>query len=231
MAHSWENYPNNQLYDEATWQPRMTEAFVKESLDRYINLMDNYTQPGPLGLSFNEFVQDYQQGRLGHMIFWASWWGLNEDPRTSKVIGKNGWSTPYAGERGQAASHRGYWLIGLNRKSQNAEATYKFAEFLSNKENYRKTAMNGILFSRKSLYADQELIAKYPYYAQQQQNLDAIVKQRAYRPRLPEFVQLNDILTTNLAAASAKEISTKDATERMQSQSERLLKRWGYYTA
>lgn len=231
VAHSWKKFPDNQLYDESTWQPRMNEQFSVESLDRYIHLMDNYTQPGPLGLSFNEFVQDYQQGRLAHMIFWASWWGLNEDEKASKVVGNNGWSTPFAGTDGYAASHRGYWLIGLNKKSKHPEATYKFAEYLSNKANYRRSAMKGIQFCRKSLYADSEITTKYPYYAQQLQNLDAVVKQHAYRPRLPQFVQLNDILTSNLAAASAKELSTKEAADRMTSQSERLLKRWGYYKA
>lgn len=231
VAQSWLAYPNNQFYDEKTWQPRMAEDFSVESLEMYIHLMESYSQPGALGISFTEFVPDYQQGRLAHMIFWASWWGLDEDPKTSTVVGKNGWSTPYAGEHGVAASHRGYWLWALSKKSKNPERAYKFAEYLSNKANYCRSALKGILYSRKSLYADAEIQAKYPFYGQQQENLDAVLKQHAYRPRLPEFIQLNDVLTSNLAAACAREVTAKEATQKMAMQSERLLKRWGYLKA
>ena len=227
-AHSWAPYPDNQYYDEATWQPRMNSAFATESLDYYVHLLNNYAVPGSLGVDWDQFLGSYQQGQIAHLIFWSSYWGTLEDPKNSKVGGKNGWSTPFAGDHGFAASHRGYWLLGLNKASRNAEHAYKFAEFLTSKDVFKRSAMNGLLFGRKSLYSDPDVIAKFPFYAQQQQNLDAIVKQHAYRPRLPQFAQLNEVLNVNLAAASAGEITAKAATEKMTVDSERLLKRWGY---
>jgi ABC-type glycerol-3-phosphate transport system substrate-binding protein len=227
-ANSWLPYPGNQLYDESTWQPRFTEAFCTESLDFYISLMERYAMPGSLGVGWDQFVTGYQQGRIAHLIFWSTWWGLMEDPAASKVIGKNGWSTPYAGEHGFAASHRGFWVLGINRASAHPEAAYRFAEFMTSRQTMRRCALRGELFGRKSLYADAEINAKFPFYGQQQQNLDAIYKQHAYRPRLPQFAQLNEVMVANLAAASAREITPRQASERMASQSEVLLKRWGY---
>lgn len=227
-AHSWLPYPHNQFYDESSWQPRMNEAFGPESIELYVNLLNNYAIPGSLGVDWDHFVAQYQQGQIAHLIFWSSYWGMIEDPRVSKVIAKNGWSTPYAGEHGFAASHRGYWVLGMNKASRHAEFAYKFAEHMTSKDTYKRSALKGLLFGRKSLYSDPDVLAKFPYYGQQQQNLDAIVKQRAYRPRLPQFAKLNEVLNVNLAAASAGEITAKAATDRMASDSARLLKRWGY---
>lgn len=227
-AHSWASYPDNQLYDEATWQPRFNEPFVADSLDYYVGLMEKYTVPGSLGTGWDQFISDYQQGRVAHLLFWSTWWGLMEDAKASKVVGKNGWSTPFAGDHGFSASHRGYWVLGISKHSANAEAAYRFAEFMASKQTLRRAALNGMLFGRKSLYADPEINAKFPFYAQQKENLDAILKQHAYRPRLPQFAQLNEVVNVNLAAASAREITAREAADRMTSQSATLLKRWGY---
>jgi multiple sugar transport system substrate-binding protein len=230
-AQSWVPFPDNQFFDAATWQPRFNEAFAADSLEYYVHLMENYASPSPLGTGWDQYVSDYQQGRIAHLIFWSTWWGLMEDPKDSKVVGKNGWSTPFAGDMGFSASHRGYWVLGVAKNSKHAEEAFKFAQFMTNKKTMKREAMNGLLFGRKSLYADPEVNAKYPFYGQQAENLDAILKQHAYRPRLPQFAQLNEVINVNLAAASAREITAKDATARMQADTAKLLSRWGYLKA
>lgn len=230
VHHSWAPPPVNQFWDPETWEPMMNGEVGQEALAYYIHLMDNYMPPGAVDIEWTAMITAMQQGQVGNMINWTASFAPLEDPAVSKVAGEIGWTTPPAGSAGQPASHRGVWVLTINKASQHPRETFKFAEYLTNKSGLKTYSMLGGFGGRLSLYDDPEINAKYPYYAAQLANFDAAVAAQAYRPRLPEFDLLIETVNRNLSRALIKELTPQEALDTMATESGDLLKQLGYWS-
>jgi multiple sugar transport system substrate-binding protein len=221
-------YPANQFWNPDTWEPQMNSAEGIEALTYYLYLMDTYMPPGPTDVEWTAMITATQQGTTGHMINWTASFAPLEDPTASKVVGKMGWGTPPAGTKGQTASHRGCWIITIPTDSHNADAAWDFAVYQSDLKGMKKFALMGGFSGRLSLFNDPEINAKYPYYALQKDDYDAIAKAHAGRPHLPEYAQLMEVVNRNLSRAETKELKPKEALDNMAQECSTLLKQWGY---
>lgn len=230
VHHSMTPPPENQFWNPETWEPMMNGQVGQEALEYYVHLMDNYMPPGPTDIEWTAMITAMQQGQAGNMINWTASFAPLEDPAVSKVNGKIGWTTPPAGTNGQPASHRGVWVLTVNKTSQNPEATFKFAEYLTDKAGLKTYSLLGGFGGRTSLFDDPEINEKYPYYAAQLANFDAAAKAQAYRPRIPEFDLLIETVNRNLSRALIKELTPKDALDAMAKESGDLLKQLGYWS-
>ncbi|HEY0728379.1 MAG TPA: extracellular solute-binding protein, partial [Pyrinomonadaceae bacterium] len=117
--------------------------------------------PGYASFNADEVSAHLLQGTAAMSINWPAWISAFSDPARSKVIGKIEFTTlPGAGKPGQAEI--GNWLIAIPRYSQNTEAAMDFLLWATSAEQMKRSAWRGNPPTRKSLFQDAELVAKFP---------------------------------------------------------------------
>jgi multiple sugar transport system substrate-binding protein len=151
------------------------------------------------------------------------------DPKKSTVAGKVAWGLlPHgglAGSRlrvGQSYSDGFGYLIPKDSK-QKKEA-WEFLVWATSKDKQVKWAEIPVLPTRKSVFANQDLLKRQPW-------LDVIRRQLESTyvfPQIPETTEILDRLGTELIAAYGKQFSTKEALDRVTVWAAQHLKERGY---
>ncbi len=112
-------------------------------------------------------------------IVWPGW-VPNLDAKTWKVIVPPG-SKPMIGA----------WLLGIPKSSKHQKEALDFILFVTSKEMQKKLALEvGVPPTRKSVYSDPDVVAKYPWYPVQLKALE----NSKMRPRLPQWKRIEDTL-------------------------------------
>ena len=126
----------------------------------------------------------------------------------------------------------GGFTISINKDSRNVEDAWTFMKWLSSPETDKKWVQvpgtPGVPV-RLSTVADEELVAKYPYFkliydAEMQGVADGV----NYRSRLPEWAQIEEILGLELNLAISGEKEVQAALDSAASQINDLMKANGY---
>jgi len=114
---------------------------------------------GALELSYIESGELFTQGRVATTFEWPRRVKLVCDPEVSKVVGKWGvFARP-------GVSWLGPWGLTVPSGVSIGEkgAAYKFISWLTNKENMKRLALEGILVSRSSALSDPYVLEKSPH--------------------------------------------------------------------
>jgi multiple sugar transport system substrate-binding protein len=183
------------------------------------------TVNSPEGIEALRFNADEVSAHLLHgtaamSINWPAWISAFSDPAKSKVIGKIEFTTlPGARKAGQAEI--GNWLIAIPRYSQNAEAAMDFLLWATNAEQMRRSAERGNPPTRKSLFQDAELVAKFPAYPAQLRSLET----SRPRPRTPQWNEIENAFGIFLSKANSGELSPAEAMNQANAEIEKILQR------
>ena len=136
------------------------------------------------------------------------------------MIGKIEFTTlPGARKAGQAEI--GNWLIAIPRYSQNAEAAMDFLLWATNAEQMKRSAERGNPPTRKSLFQDAELVAKFPVYPAQLRSLET----SRPRPRTPQWNEIENAFGIFLSKANSGELSPAEAMNQANGEIEKILQR------
>lgn len=123
-----------------------------------------YTSPKAAGGDISELNNVFLSGNEVTMLEgWPSLiFGLLDNPDASNVIGK--WSvlpTP-----GDGPIYGSLWGIGISKDSRNKQGAYKWIKFYTSSENQRYFwEKYGMIPTRKSIWADPEILKVRPYAA------------------------------------------------------------------
>ena len=182
--------------------------------------LGKYSPPGYASFNADEVGAHLLQGTAAMSINWPAWISKFDDPARSKVIGKVEFTTlPGARKSGQAEI--GNWLIAIPRDSQNAEAAMDFLVWATSAEQMKLSAMRGNPPTRKSLFQDAELLAKYPAYPAQQRSLET----SRPRPRTPQWNEIENAFGIFLSKANSGALSPAEAMNQANAEIEKIVQR------
>ncbi|MGK7953950.1 MAG: ABC transporter substrate-binding protein [Crocosphaera sp.] len=114
----------------------------------------------------------------------------------------------------------GGWGLGITTSSQHPDAAWEVAKFFSSEDVQRRFILStGYVPSRKALFNDPEILAKYPHYSQ----LLEVVENAALRPPIAQYAQASDILQRYLSAAITNQMTPEEAMSKAANETRRLL--------
>ncbi|MFV9566886.1 ABC transporter substrate-binding protein [Thermoanaerobacter mathranii] len=177
--------------------------------------------PGVTTYQEEEARNVFQQGEAIFMRNWPYAWSLvNGDD--SPIKGKVGIAPIPKGKNGQAGTPvLGGWNLGINKYSKHPEEAWKFIEFVTSEEGQKITALEGgNLPTIKSLYQDEEVLAKNPYWAD---FYDAFITAKP-RPVSPFYPQMSDSMQINFHKALTGEITAQQAIQNIEKDLNDIIK-------
>jgi sorbitol/mannitol transport system substrate-binding protein len=228
---------------DMNWNAQLTEAPFKQATQFYVNLVKDAGEPGAPNSGFTECLTSYSQG---HAAMWydatvaAS---LLEDPKSSKVVGKNG----YAPAPVKDTSWSGWlwaWSLAMPSTSKNKDAAWKFMSWATSKD-YIKLVGNQLGWarvppgSRLSTYQIPEYKQAAAAFADLTlKSIDqADVTKAGTQPRpyigvqyvlIPEFQSLGTAVSQEISAAIAGRQTVDQALAKGQQQANQVAKEAGY---
>src|SRR5262245_547895 len=182
--------------------------------------LGKYSPPGYASFNADEVGAHLLQGTAAMSINWPAWISSFADPAKSKVTGKMAFTTlPGNQKLGQAEI--GNWLIAIPKDSQNAQAAFDFLVWATSAEQMKLSAQRGNPPTRKSLFQDQELVAKYPSYPAQLKSLES----SRPRPRTPQWNEIENAFGIFLSKANSGELSAEEAMNQANAEIEKIVQR------
>ena len=159
--------------------------FVRESI------IQQLATPAALTYQEPESLAVFVQGKAVFHRNWPYAWGLANDPRHSKIVGKVGVTTLPRFSEGKSTSALGGWLYGISAYSQHPGEAWAFIEFMTSPELQKHFAIHASLApSRLALYADPEILRANPQY----RDLLPVFQTARPRPRTPVYPIVSHIL-------------------------------------
>jgi len=177
--------------------------------------------PGYVNFNADEVGAHLLEGSAVMAINWPAWIPAFSDPARSKVTGKIGYLN-VPGQKRPGASSIGNWLVGIPRRSRRADQAFEFLLWVTGRDPMRLSALKGNPPTRRSVFQDPELCARFPSYPVQ---YDALVRSRP-RPRTPVWNEIENVLGIYLSQANSGYYSPREAMNAANRDIEAVLLRW-----
>jgi multiple sugar transport system substrate-binding protein len=148
-----------------------------------------------------------------------------EDPEESKVVGQMRYApVPTARADGKPVSHYGGSSLGIPVSSKNKEAAFLFIQWATSYDVQLRGVGKGSSPTRRSIYQIPELRAKYPSF----EATDAAAETTFWRPRIPEWDEMVEVLALELNSVVAGAKDVKEALATSAAKIEEILVKGGY---
>ena len=182
--------------------------------------LGKFSPPGYASFNADEVGAHLLQGTAAMSINWPAWISSFSDAAKSKVIGKMAFTTlPGATKTGQAEI--GNWLIAIPKEARNAETAMDFLLWATSAEQMKRSAERGNPPTRKSVFQDAELVAKFPSYPAQLKSLES----SRPRPRSPQWNEIENAFGIFLSKANSGELSPEEAMNQANAEIEKIIQR------
>jgi len=182
--------------------------------------LGKYAPPGYQSFNADEVSAHLLQGTAAMSINWPAWITAFSDPAKSKVTGKMEFTVmPGGAQPGRAEI--GNWLISIPRDAKNADAAFDFLVWATSAEQMKRSAQRGNPPTRKSLFNDSELLAKFPAYPAQLRSLE----NSRPRPRTPLWNEIENAFGIFLSKANSGELSAEDAMNQANAKIAEIIER------
>lgn len=198
-------------------RPEAIEAaqFLRSTLEQGVS------PPGVSNYQHEDARRLFQGGEVAFMHNWPYAYPLS-NAADSPVKGKFEIKTMVHAPGLASAACLGGWGIGIAKTTAHPEAALRVAQFYASVEGQRLSSLeNGYLPTRRSLYADPEVVAKYPYFP----SLMAVVDKAVLRPPVAQYAQASDILQRYLSAAITNRMPPEAAMQAAATETRALLSR------
>lgn len=114
----------------------------------------------------------------------------------------------------------GGWGLGIAKSSKHPEEAWKAIQYFTSVEAQRRFILQaGYVPSRRELFTDPEIVAKYSHYPQ----LLEVVQSAVLRPPIAQYAQASDILQRYLSGAITNRLSPEIAMKAAANETRRLL--------
>ncbi|MGB3501532.1 MAG: sugar ABC transporter substrate-binding protein [Mesorhizobium sp.] len=225
-AQDWMQY-NSQMGGSilgADGKPALNSEANVKSLEVYKELFLASAPPGAIQYDWGGREESYRSGISAMMQTWSVGAPGYQDPNISKIVGKSGIALAPVGEGVASTYGVGGWGMAINADidDKQKEAAWAFIKWLTSKPIHKEFNMMGAgSFMRKSQMTDPDLTAKFsflPVIAQTYENGNG-----EYRPRIPQYPEIQDILGKAVNGALSGAIEPKAALDEAQSAAEKLF--------
>jgi multiple sugar transport system substrate-binding protein len=176
---------------------------------RFMLELGKYTPPGYAGFNADEVSAHLLQSSAVMSINWPAWIAAMDDPSKSKVVGKIDFST-MPGEREKGVSELGAWLIAVPAGSHHADDAFAFLDWATEPAQMKQAALRGNPPTRRSVFQDAELVAKFRAFPAQLASLETARP----RPRTPRWNEIENLFGTYLSKANAGAMDPAEAIHR-----------------
>ena len=182
------------------------------------NLMPN----GVLSYGSGDARSSMFQGKQIFMRAWPKAYAMGQDATKSEVMGKLGVAPLPRGPQGtMGKSVLGGWQLFMNKNSKYKQASIEFMKFYASEYAQKLHALNdSYMPARKALYADKDILEKYPYYSEFPQVLETAVP----RPQSPYYAEISSILSAEVQNAMKGSKSVSKALADAQTAMEKVGK-------
>jgi multiple sugar transport system substrate-binding protein len=187
---------------------------------RFMLELGKYSPPGYASFNADEVGAHLLQGTAAMSINWPAWIGSFSDPAKSKVIGRMEFGQ-LPGAKNPGRAEIGNWLIAIPREAQNGEAAMDFLIWATSAEQMKRSALRGNPPTRKSVFNDPELLARFPSYRAQLRSLES----SRPRPRTPLWNEIENAFGIYLSKANSGELSAEDAMNQANAEIRKIVER------
>jgi multiple sugar transport system substrate-binding protein len=182
--------------------------------------LGKYSPPGYASFNADEVGAHLLQSTAAMSINWPAWISSFNDPAKSKVIGKMEFGQ-MPGAKNPGRAEIGNWLIAIPRDAKNPEAAMDFLLWATSAEQMKLSAQRGNPPTRKSVFNDPQLVAKFPSYPAQLRSLES----SRPRPRTPLWNEIENAFGIYLSKANSGELSAEDAMNQANAEIEKIVAR------
>jgi len=204
---------------DPTGQPTVNSPEGIAALEFMIEL-GKYAPPGYASFNADEVGAHLLQGTAAMSINWPAWISSFNDASKSRVVGKMEFGQmPRAKNPGRAEI--GNWLIAIPRESKNTDAAMDFLLWATSTEQMKLSAQRGNPPTRKSVFNDPQLVARFPSYPAQLRSLES----SRPRPRTPLWNEIENAFGIYLSKANSGELSAEDAMNQANAEIKKIIAR------
>jgi sorbitol/mannitol transport system substrate-binding protein len=122
-------------FDEQ-WDAQLTEEPFTEAVEFYVDLVQDYGEPGAATSGFSECVTRYSQGQAAMWYDATSMVSTIESEVDSTVVGKNGYAPAPVVET-DTSGWLYSWSLGIPETSDNTDEAWEFVSWMTNKDYIR----------------------------------------------------------------------------------------------
>jgi len=161
--------------------------------------------------------------QAGDAVFLRSWpyvWPL-ANQADSPINGKMGIMPMIGAANGSVSgSCLGGWGLGVAKTSKHLKEALEAIRFITSEQAQKQFILDaGYVPSRRSLFTDPQVVAKYGHYPQ----LLQIVDRAVLRPPIAQYAQASDILQRYLSAAITNQMTPEAAMQQAAKETRLLL--------
>jgi multiple sugar transport system substrate-binding protein len=226
VAQDWMQY-NAQLGGSILGRdgrPDLNSAANIESLRVYKSLFDETAPSGAVEFDWAGREESFRQGLVATMQTWSVGAADYSDPSRSKIVGKAGIVLAPVKQGMEPAYGVGGWGLAINADidEQRREAAWAYIKWVTSPKVQKELNLAGASsYIRKSTLSDPELVAAYPYLPVIAESFEE--GNGEYRPRIPQYPEIQDILGDAVNAVLAGGKDSKTALDEAQVKAEELF--------
>jgi len=197
-----------------------TIAFLKETIQKGVS------PPGVTTYIEEDTRRFFQSGQTAFLRSWLYVWPLS-NAADSPIKGKIAIKPMVGATSDTGGACLGGWGLGIAKSSKHPEEAWKAIQYFTSEEAQRQFVLNsGFVPSRRSLFTDPQIVAKYPHYPK----LLEIEDRAILRPPIAQYAQTSDILQRYLSAALTNRMTPESAMKAAAVETRRLLgsREWGF---
>lgn len=189
-------------------------AFLTDTLEKGVS------PPGVTTYQEEETRRLFQSGQAVFLRNWPYVWPLaNQD--TSLIKGKIAIKRMVHAPGKTGGACLGSLGFGIAKSSKHPQEAWKVIQYFTSVEAQRRLILQAALVpSRRELFTDPEIVAKYNHYPQ----LLEVAEGAVLRPLIAQYAQASDILQRYLSAALTNRLSPETAMQAAADETRRLLK-------
>ncbi|MEO1125333.1 MAG: ABC transporter substrate-binding protein [Cyanobacteria bacterium J06639_16] len=195
--------------------PEAVEAvmFLKRTIDEGI------TPAGVTNYVEEDALRPFKNGDAVFLRNWPYVWA-EANKAESQVQGKIQLKPMVHAEGKQPAATLGGWGLGISKTASNPEAAWRVVEYFTSEAAQKQFVMAyAYVPSRRALFTDPDVLAKYPHYRE----LLQVAEQTVPRPPVGQYAQASDILQRYLSAVITNQMRPLDALKAAAGETRRLL--------
>jgi multiple sugar transport system substrate-binding protein len=226
VAQDWMQYNKQMGGDilDKDGKPALNSAANIKSLTVYKDLFQKAAPPGAVDYDWDGRETSFRQGIVANMQTWSIGAAGYSDPSQSKVVGKVGVIVAPPGKGLPKHYGVGGWGLAINkdidRKQQ--EAAWLFIKWATSPSVHKElNEKGGGSYIRISETHDPDLLKKYPFLPVIDESF--VNGDGDYRPRIPQYPQIQDILGGAVNAVLVGNVEPQKALDDAQAKAARLF--------